>query len=82
VTVDTFAGNLSGPLNAEVTSTTGTPGLYDFVFVFTPADFPPENETAGPMLPAALKQFGLELTKAKVPTDTFVVDSISAPTPN
>jgi uncharacterized protein (TIGR03435 family) len=74
---------LTGFLQRPIVDETGLKGTYDYVFDFTPDDFPPDVQTDSPTLATALKrETGLTLEKAKIPVQILVVDHVEKPTQN
>jgi len=84
-----LAGTLSGQLDRPAVDGTGLSGFYNFTLK-RPDDVEPAKKSEGvsPDSPSAalyseaLKELGLELTKATAPVDFLVVDSVQKPSEN
>ncbi len=78
-----FAQFLQLMLDRPVIDQTSLPGRYDFALLWTPdAMHHAPTDTAPELFTAVQEQLGLKLTATRAPTDVFVIDAVTQPTPN
>jgi len=91
ITMDFFAGSLSGPAGRQVVDKTGLKGMYDFKLRFSrgpdaaqtpasPNDTTPASDASAPSIFIALQeQLGLKLEPQKLSTPILVIDDVQRP---
>ncbi len=84
-TMDDFAKRLSRSMDHPVVNSTGLAGTYRFELQWTPERAQLSEASGGDsvsIFTAVQEQLGLRLRSAKLPVETYVIDSATAPSDN
>jgi uncharacterized protein (TIGR03435 family) len=78
-----FAQFMQLMVDRPVVDQTNLSGHYDFTLLWTPDTIHnTPRDTAPDLFTAVQEQLGLKLVATHAPTDVFVIDAVTRPTPN